>query len=155
MNTNQMAGDLQDSIREIQKWLNEEQGKPINRVALASVLWAVQTAEPVATNSNLHLSELMRGLELHPSLGSPNDLFLIGCAIAAQAKANATPQQATPTPETPIAWLFEHNGKLGVCQLAEREAGDIPVYATPQQAASIPCDTDRAAMLKAAPKEKP
>lgn len=35
-----MTRDLHDAHRELAKWLNEEQAKPIDRQALATVLWA-------------------------------------------------------------------------------------------------------------------
>lgn len=51
---------------------------------------AIIEAVQVEPSSNLHLSELMRGLELPPSLaaGKPMQLFAIGQTIATQAKEN-------------------------------------------------------------------
>lgn len=103
----------------------------LKKIQSTAALEAVQ----VEPNSNLHLSELMRGLELPPSLaaGSPAQLFSIGQAIATQAKAAVQVE--------PVAW---QSGKwTDLITLSKADAdlweqdGDLvtPLYATPQQAA--------------------
>ena len=78
---------LKSSLLEAEAAL-QHSGEPVAEV----------TPQPVVDDSVLKLSELMRGLEIPPAAmtNPPNFFYVVGRAIADQAKTNATPQPVVP-----------------------------------------------------------
>ena len=72
---------------------------------------ALQIGEPVVDDSVLKLAELMRGLEIPPAAvtNNPQSFYVVGRAIADQAKANA------PQP-VPKGWIFGRVLEEGLCK---------------------------------------
>jgi len=82
-----MNQDLRDAHLELSKWLNEEQTKPIDRVALATVLWSVaQQIDALHDEADLTDSEIRKIQSRHPTENDP--MPFARAVLAAQKEKN-------------------------------------------------------------------